>query len=56
MCDHPWHEAENQARRAGAWDTLTLMEKVALFEAVQRDSRLTFGEYLAKLTAARIEP
>lgn len=50
MCDSCVHELSNEVYRIKG---LTLTEKWMLLEAFVRDSRLTFGEELAKLTAMR---
>ena len=52
MCDRRgWHEAEAEVRALGGG--LTLGQKCHLHLALRRDSQLTFGETLAKLTAGR---
>jgi len=55
MCNSCVHELSNEVTRISKVSPLTLTEKWKLLEAFIRDSRLTSGEELAKLTAGREE-
>lgn len=53
VCNSPVHELTNEVSRLGG--DLVLSEKIALLEIFLRDSRLTPGEELVKLTAGRLD-